>query len=103
MSEAIRNFAQITAANKTLILGDMLELGEQSAEEHQNIVDLLKDKGLAQVFLVGTQFGATNNNYFCLENIDQLILHIQTQPIENQLILIKGSRGVHLEKAISLL
>jgi UDP-N-acetylmuramoyl-tripeptide--D-alanyl-D-alanine ligase len=100
MSEAIRNFAQIKAENKTLILGDMLELGKNGTQEHQNIVHLLEENHFAQVFLVGENFISTNNNFFCFANTDQLIQHIQTQPLENQFILLKGSRGVRLEKVL---
>jgi UDP-N-acetylmuramoyl-tripeptide--D-alanyl-D-alanine ligase len=103
MREAILNFAKIVAPHKTLILGDMLELGAQSAEEHQNIVNLLNNNDLQSVFLVGSNFRNTENNFHTFGNSAALFEFLQTQIIENQLILIKGSRGIKLEKVVKML
>jgi UDP-N-acetylmuramoyl-tripeptide--D-alanyl-D-alanine ligase len=59
MKAAILNFAQINAENKTLILGDMLELGNYSPVEHQSIVDLIKEMKFESVYLVGKEFKQT--------------------------------------------
>lgn len=103
MSEAVRNFAQIEADNKTLILGDMLELGGQSAEEHQNIVELLQSNRFLNVILVGSQFINTKNNFVKFRNTDELFDYLKEKTIRNQYVLIKGSRGIKLEKVIELL
>ena len=103
MHAAILNFAQMNVPSKVVILGDMLELGQFSETEHQNVVDLLKQNNFSAVLLVGNQFKKTRNNYVCFEHVDELISYIDNQPIDNQFILIKGSRGIRLEKVISKL
>jgi UDP-N-acetylmuramoyl-tripeptide--D-alanyl-D-alanine ligase len=103
LNAAVLNFAQMDVSNKTLILGDMLELGEHSAIEHQNIVDLLQQNQLKNVLLVGSEFKKTNHSFHCFDNVSDLILYLEQNPITNNFILIKGSRGIKLEKVLSVL
>ena len=103
MKAAILNFAQMNVDAKTLILGDMLELGEQSKTEHQGIIDLLQQNKLPDVLLVGNNFRSTNNPYTCFDEVSELIGYIKNQPICNKYVLIKGSRGIKLEKVVPLL
>jgi len=100
---AILNFAQIEKKRKTLILGDMLELGEQSETEHQSIVDLLQQNQFKAVLLVGKEFSKTNNPYRCFSNVDELINYLGKHPVKGNYVLIKGSRGIKLEKALNSL
>ncbi len=102
------NVTSMTAAIKafngdTLILGDMLELGAYSAAEHQNIVDLIREQGFTDVYLVGAEFGKTNCDFDKYTNADQLRLAIALRPITGKKILLKGSHGIHLEKIIEVL
>jgi UDP-N-acetylmuramoyl-tripeptide--D-alanyl-D-alanine ligase len=103
MHAAILNFGQMQVEKKTLILGDMLELGDQSAEEHQIIVNLLQQKRFKNVLLVGEVFKKTLNTYSTFQNVDDLINFVHKNPLINNYILIKGSRGIKLEKVIPLL
>ncbi|GHT32213.1 UDP-N-acetylmuramoyl-tripeptide--D-alanyl-D-alanine ligase [Bacteroidia bacterium] len=103
MAEAIRNFAQIEAGEKTLILGDMLELGETSAEEHQEIVNLLNENGFSEVFLVGKNFQSTKSDFTTFENPGELIDFLKDKKLENRLILIKGSHSMKMEKTVEFL
>lgn len=103
MQAAILNFAQMDFENKTLILGDMLELGEQSAQEHQKIVDLLKENGLSHVILVGKDFMDTKNDYQSYNNVSELKENLIQHPFKNRFILVKGSHGIHLEKLLEVL
>ncbi len=103
MQASIKNFNQIKADNKMLILGDMLELGKSSVAEHQAIVDLLIDNKYNNVYLVGNEFWHSKNNFHKFKDIGQLTKHLSTNIIENQTILIKGSRGIQLENVISKL
>ena len=103
MSFAVSNFAEINAENKTLILGDMLELGEQSLMEHQEIVELIEKLNFTNVFLIGKNFGEAKNTFKCFENVDELEKHLLTNKITENYVLIKGSRGMKLEKIIKLL
>ncbi len=103
MRAAVNNFGLMQVENKMLILGDMLELGEQANLEHQAIVDLLESYQLKNVILVGNIFAQTKNDYICFSSVDDLMHHIEKQIIVDNYILIKGSRGIKLEKVISLL
>ena len=103
MQAAILNFAQMEVEQKTLILGDMLELGDQSIEEHQNIVNLLQQNSFKNVLLVGRDFGKTQNPFLNFENVSGLIDYINENPLKNNYILIKGSRVIKLEKVLNRL
>jgi UDP-N-acetylmuramoyl-tripeptide--D-alanyl-D-alanine ligase len=103
MSVAIQNFAQIEAGKKLLILGDMLELGEESKSEHQNIIALLQSLGLTEILLVGAYFKSAESDFRAFDNVDQLIEYLKDKPVENNWVLIKGSRGIKLEKTIASL
>ena len=100
MKAAIENFNEIEAKEKLLILGDMLELGEVSEEEHIKIVDLLKKLNYKNVFLVGSEFIKTNS-FNTFEDSEMLKKYLQLNRITGKNILLKGSRGIHLEKCIS--
>ncbi|MHB9055301.1 MAG: UDP-N-acetylmuramoyl-tripeptide--D-alanyl-D-alanine ligase [Paludibacteraceae bacterium] len=100
MKAAILNFAQMDVPDKTLIIGDMLELGNKSVEEHQIIVDFLNEKRFVDVYLVGKRFQATKNNFNHFEDVNELKLYLQKNPLKNRFILIKGSHGIHLEKIV---
>ena len=105
MMAALTNFAGIRHENKCIILGDMLELGTVSAEEHQKITDFIEEQKFSEVYLVGPQFKNTidRTQKKKFEQVELLSNYLKTQPIENKLILIKGSRGIHLEKILELL
>lgn len=105
MMAALTNFSSIKNDNKCVILGDMLELGEVSEEEHQKIVTYIENQNFSDVFLVGEQFKNTKDRTEKkkFEHVELLSNYLKTQPIENKLVLIKGSRGIHLEKILELL
>jgi UDP-N-acetylmuramoyl-tripeptide--D-alanyl-D-alanine ligase len=105
MMAALSNFASIRHDDKCVILGDMLELGDSSAEEHQKIADFIEEQNFTEVFLVGPQFKNTTSitEKKKFDQVELLSNYLKTQPIENKLILIKGSRGIHLEKILELL
>ena len=99
MNAAIDTFLDNTATNKIMILGDMLELGEISNKEHQEIVDKVKTLNLKAIF-VGSEFNNTANKYdfdFVSTNKEAKIL-LENKQLTNYHILIKGSRGIQLEK-----
>ena len=84
----------------TVILGDMLELGENSLKYHQEIIDLLINLNIKNCYLVGSIFKKTNYpNYFIhTKSINECRTIISQNKIQNSLILIKGSRKIQLEK-----
>ena len=105
MQEAITNFNNIKTSNKLLILGDMLELGNSTISEHKKIIKLIRSFNLKNTILVGEIFlKVINNNEFQLfSNTEKLIKYLKQHSIKNKTILIKGSRGIKLEKVIEYL
>lgn len=102
MMMSLTNFSALANDHKYLILGDMLELGSASFEEHQKIVDYLDEQNFEDVFLVGPQFKSTTSKKEKkkFDNVELLSSYLNTNPVKNKLILIKGSRGIHLEKTL---
>lgn len=104
---AIKSFiADSSHSNKVLILGDMLELGVFAAKEHQDIVDLLSVHTDIKVYLVGKNFNKTNNqsaHIAAYESRDDLEEVLQNKPLNESYILLKGSRGIALEKLVKYL
>ncbi|MGD9555384.1 MAG: UDP-N-acetylmuramoyl-tripeptide--D-alanyl-D-alanine ligase [Mangrovibacterium sp.] len=105
MTAALKNFAAISHPRKVLILGDMLELGSYAREEHQKIADLIKNEDLCSVFLVGSHFSTVDAaSAIKFETSTQLAGYLASQkPLTDSLILIKGSRGIQLEKVLEKL
>lgn len=104
MSAAVKNMVQLeTNLGKVLILGDMKELGAEAANEHQKIVDIASENNLKEVYLVGDNFHKTDSAYEKFETLDSFIEFLKNNQMSNKFILIKGSRGLQLEKCIDLL
>jgi UDP-N-acetylmuramoyl-tripeptide--D-alanyl-D-alanine ligase len=105
MNAAIENFAQMDQPNKMVILGDMLELGVESAKEHNAIVDLLQKKNITNVVLVGPIFMESGKltNAITFSDSDEAVKYFQLHPVKDTSILIKGSRGIKLEKVVNVL
>lgn len=103
MKVALENFAAIKTDTKVVIMGDMFELGEESLNEHQAIVDLATSLKFDKIFLVGENFHqtATKNHQFRSYNL--LEAYIKKNPLEKQSILIKGSRGMRLERILGVI
>lgn len=106
MSKAIEDFACQRYENKLLILGDMLELGYLSEQAHRDIKSLLIKYHLdSNTVLVGKLFSKTKNDegFIYFETTEPLIEMIKEKPITHSHILIKGSRGIHLEDILPFL
>ena len=103
MLVAIQSFEKIKAKKKIAILGDMLELGDDSLKEHQLITEELVKRNFHLVLLVGNEFKQTKNNFLYFENTNQIKNWIQNNPIQNSTVLLKGSRGIRLESLIEFL
>lgn len=99
MTAAIVNFAQIQANNKIAILGDMLELGNQSEIEHKKIVKLLQSYNI-QSILIGNEFAKYHAGYTSLPDSESLSQYLKQNPINKATILLKGSNGIGLQKNI---
>ena len=106
MAASLTNFFNIKHPKKMIILGDMLELGSDSAQEHQNIVNLIEGENLNEVYLVGKLFlrTTTGSKIKKFEHVELLSEYLyQQNSLEKNLVLIKGSRGVQLEKILGIL
>jgi len=98
MKAAIENFANYPAQKKLLLLGDMFELGEYSAEEHKKIIDLLKEKKLDDVILVGEEFFKIEESEFKkFKTTDECKQFLEQHRVRETAVLIKGSRGMKME------
>ena len=87
----------------TFILGGMRELGEYSHLEHQNIVNMLAERKVQHVLLIGAEYAETTAPYPVLTDVQALIEYLQQHPITDSHILLKGSRGNQLEKVLPFL
>jgi UDP-N-acetylmuramoyl-tripeptide--D-alanyl-D-alanine ligase len=106
MSLAIDNFNKQVFENKIVILGDMLELGEYSEQEHEKIIKQIDNCTFKKVVFVGIQFFRLKNKfnrYYFYENIEDFKKDDTTNRISGSNILIKGSRGIQLEKIVNIL
>ncbi len=105
MNAAIENFAQMSHSEKFVILGDMLELGEDSEKEHEQILELLKQKNILQGILVGPHFMKAAQAPFVnlFKTSEEALDYLRQFPVKNATILVKGSRGVKLEKLVEAL
>jgi UDP-N-acetylmuramoyl-tripeptide--D-alanyl-D-alanine ligase len=103
MTVALENFAAIKTANKVVIMGDMFELGEESIYEHQAIVDLATSLSFDEIFLVGENFHQTVTEKHQFLSYNLLEAYIKKNPLEKQSILIKGSRGMRLERILDVI
>ena len=101
MQAALENIGKLAAENKIAILGDMFELGDESAVEHKAIIELALNTGLQQCIFIGNAFYAYKNNFTgaaFYASTDDAIAALTLKPIKNATILVKGSRGMALEK-----
>ena len=104
LKAAIENFGAMSVSPKVMIIGDMFELGSQSEVEHQAIIELINHYSFEKVYLVGSRFQKTKSKYATYETVEELIEVISKNELLNKnYILIKGSRGVKLEKIIPYL
>ena len=107
MRAALDNFRHVQAARKIALLGDMRELGEESLSEHQKVVRQLRGDGL-QACLVGEEFRRALES---LEPGDEpwfadsaaLAAHLAAHPVRDAVVLVKGSRGIQMEKVLPAL
>lgn len=103
MRAAIENLAIGGTENKMLILGDMLELGADSVQEHSEITNLITSFGFSSVVLLGEEFAASNSGYTCFRCKDSLVAYLAELKPSGLTILVKGSRGMRLESLLPYL
>ncbi|MDB4252504.1 UDP-N-acetylmuramoyl-tripeptide--D-alanyl-D-alanine ligase [Flavobacteriaceae bacterium] len=99
---ALDNLNKTTYQKKTVILGDMFELGDYSTKEHQNIVDYCNTLHIDRCIFVGEAYSKTSASEK-YENFESLKNQIKQSPFKNCYILIKGSRGMSLERLLEVI
>lgn len=106
MMVALLNFMQLKDHNKVLILGDMFELGTESSKEHKIIVDYIFEQLDIVCFLVGVSFyksSKVSDHIQFFKTFEELATLLDCTIIKNSTILIKGSRGIALERVLNYL
>lgn len=101
MRAALENFfREPTTRKRAVILGDMRELGDYAEAEHRTVVEMLRTAGIDEAYLVGPHFSAAGAGRFAVfPDVDALCAHLTRHPVRNRTVLVKGSRGIRLEKA----
>jgi UDP-N-acetylmuramoyl-tripeptide--D-alanyl-D-alanine ligase len=101
MKVAIENLAIQEYPHKVAVLGDMFELGEYTLEEHQNITKLAEDLKINDIFLIGAHFSKPTTSYALqFKGLDDFCSSYKMHTDKEQVILIKGSRGMGLERLL---
>ena len=106
MCVAIENFIQLDKTNKIAILGDMFELGNESLKEHKLIVSLLLNENTITTYYIGKDFYSNKiekSNCHFHESFEAFSEAFKKDKVKNSIILIKGSRGMALEKTLMLI
>lgn len=98
MQAALENFNGLAGSGKWVILGDMFELGEDSEKEHQAVADLCDAFNFEEVILVGSHFQKATAKARKVGTTKDAVALMQKLKPSGKFILIKGSRGMQLEK-----
>ncbi|WP_424495144.1 UDP-N-acetylmuramoyl-tripeptide--D-alanyl-D-alanine ligase [Salinimicrobium sp. GXAS 041] len=105
MAAAIENFENLREGPKMAFLGDMFEMGAMAEEEHQELVQKLQESTIDQVFLIGENFFKTTSGEKIkkFRSFEEFKLAFNPKETEDKLLLIKGSRGMALERIVDIL
>ena len=105
MQLVLSNFNNISEKNKIVFIGDMYELGENSHKMHQDIVNTIEEMNFNQTYLLGDLFNKTkfSSKIKAFANLEDLHNNVKLEEVSNSTILIKGSRGMQLEKILDFL
>ena len=96
----------VKQGKKSVILGDMFELGNQSEKEHHDLIDFCVKNNFENIFLIGNEFFKQKDKFeipFFYKTKDEVNKHIKKFPITSKYILIKGSRGMRMENLINII
>ena len=104
MKHAIKAFEKIGTLKSMMIIGDMMELGQESEKEHQNILDYCLNTKFKYIHLIGAQFSETATSralkHKDLEAFKKYISSLSLDEFDH--VLIKGSRSMKLETLLPL-
>ena len=109
MAVAIENLGKIEAKHKVLVLGDMFEMGGESAAEHEAIIKKAMETQVDERIFIGGEFasrksevGSRKSEAIFYNTAEDAIAGLKANPIKNATVLIKGSRGMALERLVEL-
>jgi UDP-N-acetylmuramoyl-tripeptide--D-alanyl-D-alanine ligase len=107
MAVAIENIGKLQAKHKVLILGDMFELGDESPAEHEAIIQKAMDADVNERIFIGEAFLSQKLKFksqkaVFYKTFDDAVAGLTARPVKNATILIKGSRGMALERLVGL-
>jgi len=103
MLVALQNFLQLDKSNKVIIIGDMFELGDESLAEHQSIINYLKSNESVKCYFIGNDFYSNKieqSNFKFYKDFNSFAEYLQTTEFSDNTLLIKGSRGMALERVL---
>lgn len=101
MKAALESFGVTDENPKIVLLGDMFELGESAKEEHQKIVDMVLEMDLEDAYFIGEHFYTTQTPFKKFHSVDEISGFLKSNPLaKNRTFLIKGSRGMALERLL---
>ena len=105
MIVSLKSFLNNYKTKRLIILGDMMELGKYSKDEHQKIVDFLSNIDIDKIILIGNFFFEVNSNkkFIKFTSTDQAILYLNKEDFKNKNIFVKGSRSNKLEKILDII
>jgi len=105
MSAALQNIAILEATRKVAIIGDMFELGNESAQQHEEIARQAGSVSLSTLILIGKHFEAVKEGHKGLffSTPQEAAEWLKGNPVNDSLVLLKGSRGMALEQLLPLL
>lgn len=106
MKVAIENFIQLKKDSKIMILGDMFELGDESLKEHKNIIQMVEPNQDIKSIFVGDHFFSLKNdqsNVLFFKTFDDFSNYIKNNKPNHSILLIKGSRGMSLERTLDFI
>ena len=109
MAVAIENIGKLTADHKVLILGDMFEMGQESAAEHEAVIKKALETAVDERIFIGPEFFRSQKSEVrgqkpavFYPTVEEAIARFKAYPIRNATVLIKGSRGMALERLVDL-
>jgi len=103
MNAALVNLGSQSKKPTIAILGDMFELGEAAAREHQEVAELIDELGIDEAYFIGVNFNGVQTDHWQFESFEEFQEHLDGDPIKMGTVLIKGSRGMALERVVELL
>lgn len=105
MTAALNNLKSLSSPHKTAIIGDMFELGIEAPAQHEIIAKLAVQNEIDRLIFIGKDFYALKDQYggIFFNSPTEAAAYLQENPIKDNLVLLKGSRGMALEQLLPLL